>query len=109
MKWKQIAKQFWQSNVDPRYTITVSGRKMLYKYVFEVRLEGGRINKTLADFDTKKEAIDYAKEWMKKHPNPEGFRCEQCGRPMNVVDYHINPVCLKCAQENQRRMSRGFK
>jgi len=36
----------------------------------------------------------------------EGFRCEQCGRPMNVVDYHINPVCLKCAQENQRRMNK---
>jgi hypothetical protein len=32
------------------------------------------------------------------------YRCQQCNRAMNVVDYLICAVCLACCRANHRRV-----
>jgi len=34
----------------------------------------------------------------------EFYRCKQCGREMNVIDWLINEVCLQCARKNHRKV-----
>ena len=66
-KWTEIERNVWQGpKGDNRFVIEVFPKKMLYKTVWVVRLSGFT-NKELADFDTEKEAIAFAKKWMSEH------------------------------------------
>lgn len=33
------------------------------------------------------------------------YRCKQCGRAMNVVDYLMGDVCLKCCGKNHSKIA----
>lgn len=39
-------------------------------------------------------------------PNETGntYHCQQCKRPMNIVDYIIGVVCMKCCRENHAKV-----
>lgn len=34
------------------------------------------------------------------------YKCKQCNKPMNVVDYMIGEVCHECCNKNVKRLSR---
>lgn len=33
------------------------------------------------------------------------YKCKQCGKTMNAVDYYINEVCLDCCKKNQKEVT----
>jgi len=45
----------------------------------------------------------------KKIPWGKTYRCAQCGKPMNVVDYIVSPVCSECCKRNHQKVIKGGK
>lgn len=37
------------------------------------------------------------------------YECKQCGKPMSVVQYYINPVCSDCCKKNHEKVMGKFK
>ena len=34
------------------------------------------------------------------------YRCNQCGRAMNIVDYMVGRTCLQCCKSNHQNVNR---
>jgi len=41
--------------------------------------------------------------------NKYDYRCNQCGRKMNPIDYFIGSICLQCCQKNQHKLTGSTK
>jgi len=42
---------------------------------------------------------------QKKQSKQSKYKCKQCGREMNLLEYFIGDVCMSCCRKNHKRVT----